>query len=419
MGNSNKFRINHFFSNLNVIVILIGYPLITSIFIPLLGNQDIATRTVTIPFRIFALGITLITLFLNFKSKTRLPLPLKIFFLFWILFLLRMLYDLEISTEYFIPPQFKQQVWLVAIAICFIPMFSLAKSISKIDFNLVLKYIFVACNIILIISLFTAIRDTSEYVRVEANPALNSIELGQFAITATIISLYRFITGENNSLKNRVIYIIIALLGVYVALRTGSRGPIVGLILVLSFWYSLKEKKISKSFFKFSSLVLIILVFKNYILQLFGSISPIIALRIFAAIKGKDNSVLYREESYNWFFNRFLEHPLYGSHFARLQNGFYPGYAHNIFLDIMLGLGVLGLGLFLYVLIKAFINVRKHIISKNNYWVGLIMMQVFFLSLSSGAFYANPVLNCMFVLTLMLPQKRELKMSNLVLAEKG
>lgn len=79
MSNS---KLNYFFSNLNVLVILTGYPLVTTIFIPMFGSVEGSTQLVTIPFRLVSLIITIITLVLNYNKSTKYSLALKLFIFF-------------------------------------------------------------------------------------------------------------------------------------------------------------------------------------------------------------------------------------------------------------------------------------------------------------------------------------------------
>lgn len=377
---------------------MIGYPLTTSIFIPLFGNIEGSSRVVTIPYRIFALTIVLITIILNIKKKIYYSLPLKLFFLFWLTLLLRIYYDLEIRTEYIIPTIFKEQIWLVAIGICFLPMFALAKSIKSINFDLCLKYLFVSSAIILTISFFTSVQSTSNEERIQGNIALDSISLGQSSIVGTIVSIYLIITKKKSSFLQRLSFAIFGLLGIYIALRSGSRGPLIALLLVLIFWFSFKEKRLIKAILIFSISILSIYIFQDLIIQSISIISPVTSSRMNEAISGNDLSVLNRQESYMWFLNKIYENPIFGSQFARLTNGEYPGYAHNIFLDILLGFGILGLVVFLFIIAKSLLVVRESIISNNNFWIGLIFIQFFMLSISSGAFYSDPMLNVLVVL---------------------
>ena len=332
MANSSSSKINFYFSNLNVIILLTGYPLVTTIFIPLFGSVEGSTQLVTIPFRLFSLIITTITLFLNFTKSSKYSLALKLFFLFWILVLLRMFYDLEIRTDVNIPGIFSRQVWIFAILLCFIPMISLVKSINVIDFDFCLKHIYRIFIIILAISYLTSVRDASLEERIDGNLALNTISYGLVACSASIISIYLLTTKDNNLLK-KVIYVISFILGIYVAIRSGSKGPILGLILIFFLWFAFKIKSKIVGYFLFGISLFILFVLKDILIQIVGLFSPVLAFRFIDTLSGNDMSALERQESYFWFYNKITESPFFGSQFARLQNGEFPGYAHNIFLE--------------------------------------------------------------------------------------
>lgn len=390
-----------FLSNLNLINILIGYPFIASIFIPILGDLDGATRTLTIPFRMFSLLISLITLLLNIRNKFKISLAINMFFLFWILVLLRILYDLEIRTDFDVPFEFKSQIWLFAIFICFVPMLSIYFSYKTIDFDVSLKYLFFGCIIILFISLVTTISNQNPNERIEGNLALDPISFAQISLTASLLSIYKFVQSRSRSYLFSMFYCIISILGIFIALKSGSRGPLLAFITVLIFWYVVKKKNKIIAYIVFLFFGALFFVLRNIFLSGLGAISPLVVKRFTEASDGEDMSMLLRQETYYWFINKILESPFLGSQFAQLSNTFFPGYAHNIFLDILLGLGIFGLILFLYVLVKAFIELKKSIVINNHFWVGLIMIQTVILSFTSGSYYSDPVLCCSILLVLM------------------
>ena len=126
-------RFNYYISNLNVVNIIIGYVFCVSLLVPVLGTQTGASQLITIPYRGFSLFLSLLVIILNLKSRVKLTYPVLIFFLFWIVVLIRMFYDLEIRTDFYVLQSDKSKVWLIAIAGCFVPMISLFKSIKIID----------------------------------------------------------------------------------------------------------------------------------------------------------------------------------------------------------------------------------------------------------------------------------------------
>ena len=140
----------------------------------------------------------------------------------------------------------------------------------------------------------------------------------------------------------------------------------------------------------------------EFIINSIGSIAPFLAKRFNEGLVGEDDSILARQESYIWFIEQISENPFFGSQFARLGYGNYPGYAHSIILDVLLGFGLVGLLVCIYIIYKAFKNLIISIRLKKDHWVGLIMMQHLLLSLTSGAYYSNPILNCVIMLSLLL-----------------
>jgi len=395
----NSKKINFYLTNLNVVNIIIGYTFFVSIMMPFTSNQIGASQLITIPYRAFSLFLSLLVLLFNSKSKIKLTFPVLLFFLFWFIVLLRMFYDMEVRSDFFVQSNDKIKIWLIAVAGCFIPMISIYKSFKVIDLNYSIKYLFLGCVIILIPSLLFSLQKLDEGYRETGNSALDPISFAMSGITLSMLSIYRIVESKIKNKFSYVLNLIYCFLGLFLALKTGSRGPILGFCIILFIWYGIKTKK-GIFFYSFFAIFLFLLV--NQIITLISVISPLLSKRLAQGLSGDDMSLLAREESYIWFIDMILESPILGSQFARLGNGTYPGYAHSLFLDILLGFGITGLAVFLYCVYKGFYNFKIRIKHNHNYWPGLIMLQYFLLSLTSGAFYSNPQLNCTILLSLLL-----------------
>jgi O-antigen ligase len=172
-----------------------------------------------------------------------------------------------------------------------------------------------------LISFFYSLKDTNSDERASGNIAFDAISFGQFAVLSVIISIYRIFTEKQSKTLIKIGYLLAACLGMYVALKSGSRGPLLALFGVLFLWYSFKIKKIFNIYLYFCVLILIVFLFSGFILKLLVYISPVAAFRINEGINGDDLSVIARQESYAWFFTAILENPIFGSQFARLRNG--------------------------------------------------------------------------------------------------
>ena len=400
----NSNRLNYYLSNLNVANIIIGYVFFVSLLVPILGTQSGASQLITIPYRGFSLFLSLLVIILNLKSRVKLTYPVLIFFLFWIVVLIRMFYDLEVRTDFYVLQTYKSKVWLIAIAGCFIPMISLFKSIKIIDFDYCFNLLYKGCIIILIPSILFSLGELEANKRDTGNIALDPISFGSIGITLSLLCIYKF--TNINLRKNKIkllLNILLFVLGFYLALQSGSRGPVLGFFITIIFYYVIRKRTGLISISLILSVITAVIFFLiEFIINSIGSIAPFLAKRFNEGLVGEDDSILARQESYIWFIEQISENPFFGSQFARLGYGNYPGYAHSIILDVLLGFGLVGLLVCIYIIYKAFKNLIISIRLKKDHWVGLIMMQHLLLSLTSGAYYSNPILNCVIMLSLLL-----------------
>ena len=397
----NSKRFNFYITNLNIVNIIIGYTFFISLLMPFTSNQIGASQIITIPYRAFSLIISLLVIVINIRSKNKLTISAFIFFLFWIAVLFRMFYDMEIRSEYYVLFEHKIKIWLIAVAGCFIPMISIFKSINTIDLDYCLKLLFSACLIILIPSFLFSIENLNQGMRETGNAALDPITFAMSGITLSILSLYKLFTKSNTKFKF-ILYSFLCFLGLFLALKTGSRGPILAFTVIILFWYSIKK---NKGVLFFSIILIPIYLVWNYITNIILLIAPLFGTRIIQGLSGEDMSIIARQESYSWFIDNILDYPLFGSQFARLGNGTYPGYSHSLILDLLLGFGIFGLLIYMYCCFKGFKNFKYLLLKNKSYWIGLIMLQYLLLSLTSGAFYSDPQLNCLILLCLLIPLK--------------
>jgi len=402
---SSNFTIIHFkkaLSTINALNMLIGYPLVVSIFIPLTGNAVGSSQIVTYPYRALSLMLALLIIFINLPIRVKLNNAIRLFMVFWIFVIVRMYYDLAIRSDVYIPEYYIYNNWLIVFGIIIIPLISILVSYRKIDFKLLLKYFFWTGIIILVISVFTITNESNLNQRASLNIALDSISFGNTALLFSIVAVYLLsIERREATIWKKTLYLIIFLTGIYIALLSGSRGPIISFIVVILLWYSLSKKKLIWSGIIFSTLTLLIILLDNYLIEIIGVFSPLTAFRINQAISGGDLSVINRQDSYAWFISRIFEDPIFGSQYARLITGSQPGYAHNIILDILLGFGVVGLSVFTFIIYKGINFLKFGIIHKYPFWLGLIMLQFLLLSMTSGAYYSNPQLNAAILLSLL------------------
>ena len=79
-------------------------------------------------------------------------------------------------------------------------------------------------------------------------------------------------------------------------------------------------------------------------------------------------------------------------------------YPHNIFIDIFINTGFIGLIIFLIVIVYLFKKIKKHL-SKNNFFILMILFQSFLMANLSGFLFSNILFNSALALSMLIFQK--------------
>jgi len=392
-------------STINFVLCFVGFQLVTSALLPSMSENESITYSVTIPYRALTLGIFFLIIILNIRKFPKsIPSALLIFLFFWVAWIIRMFYDIFICPVINISGT--SQLWLYAFGICLPAIFSIILSYNYIDLEKAFWWILYLCALILVLILYSnqTLQLSSNEIkgRINANVAISSISFGHLGAMSILLGLFSLIK-QKLSLIKKMVSIILIFLGVFCMLRAGSRSPILALFVVLLFWL------FSRKNFLWGILLLIvvfvlIIIFMDPILNFMGNISPIIESRLREAIYLGNSSG--RDTYYSKAFEAFLDSPLIGKQFAI----FFPDgnfdYSHNIILDALMGLGIVGGIMVVYILSAALIK-SYHLIKSDDphFWICLLLIQQILFNMLSGAFYYNQLL-CV-LLTLLFLYKRE------------
>lgn len=397
----NNTKTNIFFSTLSVIVVLFGYQFVTTLFG---GSMTVATsRAITIPFRLFALAILIITWILNHNNKSNSK-SLRVLWIYWALLLFRMFFDLYLRTD--IPPISSDQrnvVILLTLSQAFIPSIVFVKCYKYIDFDKLLTWSFIITSATVLIAMFI---NTSAFVtgevetgeRLTANAALNSISTGTLGLMAIIVAV-ELLRKHKLSLIPRLFVFFMIFLDLVFTLRAGSRGPLLsGGVVALFVILSMTKNKAANV-----SLLLvvgIILWFSMGYLESFVSdVSPVLHDRLFG--KTMEDQLYGRDDLYSLAFSYFLESPIWGKYFALYLGGELV-WVHNIFLDSLLQLGIIGFVLILTIIVKSCKKVLLIGEAKANYfWLALILIAGFSNAMVSSVFYTSESISPLYALLFM------------------
>ncbi len=398
-------KLNIVFSTFNFVLCFVGYQLVTTLFLPATSDWEGISRSVTIPYRVFALTVALGVIFLNLKTRIGTThLALKVFWVYWVALIIRIFYDANCRIDLHLNDA--NRLWLHIFGVCLPAMYSLMKSYKMIDLDKALIWIYATTAMVLILSLFnnTSLLLASEEItqRLGGNLALGTISFGHLGATGVIMSFFILFKKTRLGYLCKLTVFSIMLLSFFLMLRAGSRSPILALVATMMFWFFARKKDITIGFFITGTVIILLMLFIDPIIDFIGDISPVMEYRLKASVHEGDSSG--RDQIFKLALQSFWDQPFLGKQFAMFDNGDLR-YSHNIILDSLMGLGVWGGGAMIYVLWSAVKTAYLSIKNNDEYfWVLLLLIQHIIFSMFSGAIYFNGLLNMLLVFAF-LPRK--------------
>lgn len=167
------------------------------------------------------------------------------------------------------------------------------------------------------------------------------------------------------------IYLSVALLSGYVIFAMAERGPIVFSFLALFVCFYYRKVKSTKALvYTFILLVFVYINLEN-IINSIGYLFPSTAERLSQAfVEGDTNGRISTESGYEGVYvlgiKEFLKNPIFGSYFRIYGYYIFEGsYPHNVFVELLMTMGIAGFIPFLYILWKTIKN--SHVSLKNLY----------------------------------------------------
>ena len=400
--------LNQVVSTLNIVLLFAGYEFFSSVVSLLFGES--APPLMNILYRAFATLICLIVIVYNLGGKHNLGtlkkrsnIPVVALYFLWALLLLRFVADMYFTPGLHVSSENISRTWLYMVVLTIMPMISVSLSFQKINFDASFKWVLILYSITIIISFLlnynVEAEDISNTDRLSAT-GLSSIGSGHVGLSAIILSVCYYLKHKT---KRPIIIIgigLVTVLGVIVMLRSGSRGPLLAFMGVIAvFAFSKSKRPII-----WLVIFLICLLFYEQIFNAFLSLINVVAPNLYFRFTNKSESGGQFESRlfyYLYAIDAFLESPIIGKQFA-----IYPSdgevemiYAHNLFLDVLMQLGILGGGLMLSIVLGALRRVY-HMIKNNGHilWICLLFVQRLFELMVSSSFYYTPIFSIAIIL---------------------
>lgn len=397
----NNTKTNTFFSTLCVILVLFGYQFVTTLF----GSSmtTATSRAVTIPFRLLSLAVLIITWYLN--SKTRVSSKsLQILWIYWVLLLFRMFFDLYLRTD--IPPIDSDQrrvFVLLTMTEALIPSIVFSKCYRYIDFDKLLTWSFILTSATVLIAMLI---NTSAFVtgdvatgeRLTANAALNPISTGNLGLMAIIVAVELLRKRKFSFFLRLFVYFMIFLDFIFM-LRAGSRGPLLCGFAVMIFVILTISKNKAGSFALLLVSGIILWLSLGFLETVIADVSPVLYERLYG--HSMEDQFYGRDDLYSLAFSYFLESPIWGKYFA-LYLGGEMVWPHNILVESLMQLGIIGFSIMMIIIVKACKKVFAIGKSKATYfWLALILIAGIVGAMVSSVFCTSSTISPLYALLFM------------------
>lgn len=374
---------------------LTGYFLFNSL-LGLLVDDLQNNQFFNIIFRGFMLLFSLIMIFAYAKRNIRLESTLKVYFLFFSLFLIRALYDLFFNSNFNFDTSSTNRFLLFSFVITLIPSIAFLYLVEHINLNKLLFQLVIFLNISILASYFNIeIINTDQ--RLNLGEGIGVLATGYFAVMQILLT---FFIINKKILKNnwyKLIILFVSIISLRILFLSGSRGPFLTLIIIL-FLFNLSYRNLKYII----ALLFLLLIYSNQLIVLLSQNYQIFFERVL------QNQILGgRVFLYENALNVFFQNPFFGNQFA-LEAG-YNGfiYCHNILLDSMISLGIIGLILILVVL-RNIVYYSYISLKHNNYsWLIMLLALELLKLFISSSFYQNERFSYLLVILFTLKKINE------------
>lgn len=412
-------------ATINLVLPLVGYVLITSIFLTgeeqSMDDASNAAQGITIPYRLFTIIIAFVViLFAPEKKYVEIPKQIKWLFVFWLMLVLRILYDLTIKSG--LSPLVSISRTLLFIPVCILPTVAVLFSHNKVNYKYAYHMVFwgfVVSLILMIVNNPLLLLASDELVqRVAGNVAFSTLQLSSFGASIILMCFYAY----KMRYYNRILLLVLVIFATFVVLRAASRGPMVAFVVVICMYVISSFKNPVKALAIFAVISILLFFFSNVILYFIEDVSPILADRL--TLDDSNDFTNGRSALYKVGFEKFLSSPLWGDTFAIFPrdpvahkymihpedmsgNGYI--WSHNMVLDAFMGLGIIGGSVFLCVYFSLFKeSYRLFKINDPKIWFVMLTLLKVISGFFSGAFYLNDSLTLCIAAVFLISKEKSI-----------
>jgi len=316
----------------------------------------------------------------NFEIIKKRKIVIASFLLFFSFYIMKVNYTLQnFPFNNNVLPALRNVLYYFVLIIVPLPVVAiLSLDYKKIDFKRFYRTVFSFLFVILTINFLFIGKENGN-----RNGIFNAyyIITGYYGLSLVVMSLFSYLFLKEKS----KIYLIGLILGFIPMFISAARSPVLAFFLIILLFILLKNKR---KYWIYSGIAAVLFAVSFFIIYKSGIGDNIIFFkRINAAIFERNASG--RSYYLNKGIDIFINNPLIGGRIL-FEDGMYP---HNLFVDILMSTGVLGMIVFIIYfkfVVKSFIKVLKNIYKyKESGILAFFFFQYFILTQTSGNTYSS------------------------------
>lgn len=379
----------------------IGYYTLLLIYSNIISTES--SRNITVPTRIVILSCCFLLYVINIRKKSS---NHRIFFLiFSTIYIIRIALDF-VGGKYLYISYYELTFYFLTF--CFLPYLTVSKTdLTKINYESIFKTFLLYSLLFCFMTVYfynEYIGNTARLSGIEDSSILSPLILS-YCGSLVMGVLFFYIKYNQVSKFIKIISLITICLSIIPFLLGASRGSIIAIFLPFIILISTQLNSLKMAY----NIVAVVLV--GYILFMTDTYleSGLFDrfLSIGEAVDSESSSAI-RLKIWESSFNQFMKNPLIGD---KIHNDFFNQYPHNIILETLQSVGILGFIPFFTLLISgvyaSFYIMKYH---SSYAWIAVIYLQAFSQSLFSGALYSSAWfwLSLCLILSLMYSLKNQI-----------
>lgn len=340
-------------------------------------------------YRLFVLVVSFFLLtYLLIRKRITYNIQLVFFAVFWILYSIRIIYDLLIIQVPIYSDNSRYFYLQYTFGVILIPTITtiLLNKNYNLDYKKIYNVVFLLLFFTLLITVYKRMSNIEIIDRSSKILNIGIIEFGHYGCTLILLAIYGLIKNRLNILTV-LFYLVAIILGFSAMIISASKGPLISLLVSL-FLFLFLSFNFKKYIIIVFILLLILYFFGFYFIDVFSEFfDSNFLVRILQSIDsgGDEARDLLRSAA----IEEFINNPIFGNSMFIQKSGLEGSYPHNLFVEAFMATGIIG-GLFFVILI-VLIFLKSFEVIKNNLpssWIALIFFQYILFGMFSSNLYS-------------------------------